>query len=42
LTIHLADSNMQVVNEFDNLMRELTKVSSEAKDNVKFLTTLER
>jgi hypothetical protein len=31
-----------VVDLFDKLFKDLTKHLSEAKDNVKFLTTLER
>lgn len=42
LVAHLSESNMQVVNEFDSQMKELTRLCGEAKDNVKFLTTLER
>jgi len=30
------------VTEFENSMKDLTKINSEAKDNVKFLNTLER
>lgn len=33
---------MTSVHEFDNSMKELTKYNGEAKDNVKFLNTLER
>jgi dynein heavy chain len=33
---------MTSVHEFDNSMKELTKINGEAKDNVKFLNTLER
>jgi dynein heavy chain len=39
--VHLSD-NQTVVNEFEHQMKELTRIYSEAKDNVKFLTTLER
>jgi len=31
-----------IVDEFENLMKDLSKIHNEAKDNVKFLTTLER
>ena len=33
---------MTAVMEFDSAMKELVKDYGEAKDNVKFLTTLER
>jgi len=41
LMVYLQD-NQTVVNEFEHQMKELTRVYGEAKDNVKFLTTLER
>lgn len=39
--IYLSD-NTSIVAEFEKQMMDLTKLYGEAKDNVKFLTTLER
>jgi dynein heavy chain len=41
LMIYLSD-NTSIVAEFEKQMMDLTKLYGEAKDNVKFLTTLER
>jgi dynein heavy chain len=41
LMIYLND-NTSIVAEFEKQMMDLTKLYGEAKDNVKFLTTLER
>ena len=40
--IVLSQDNLSTIIEFDQQMKELSKQYGEAKDNVKFLTTLER